>query len=599
MRQPASTPDTPARPRRLICGLAVLLLALLAAGGAAEARQQETPSASDAAAPAIAGEAAEPAVIGTVIGEVQRLLADDAAQKGATEPELEALKTYYGLSDRSPLWIDGGAVSDQARALAAEIARAADYGLEADDFPLPDLDAGGSVERLARIELALARAVLKYARFAHGGRVEGRKLGQQLTDPLPLPDPQTVLGAMATSADPAAYLRSLHPTHPQFEALRKRLAELRGGGDEREHKALPEGPVLRLGLAHAHVALLRKRLGVEGDAPERFDAGVDKAVRAFQKANGLTADGIVGPGTRRALNGGQGGEREILKLLVNLERWRWLPRDLDAEAGIHVWANIPEYRVRIVREGKVAFNERVIVGKIDKKTPVFSDKMEWIEFHPTWYIPNSIKVESILPSFRRQTSRVMERYHLRLDCGRHGRDHKAIDWTAVDIRSCSISQPPGERSVLGDFKFKFPNRHAVYMHDTPKTGLFKRTTRTFSHGCVRIDNPRRMAEVLLAHDKAMSSERVGEILAGPKRLHKEELNRAVPVHITYFTTLVDEDGAFKSLPDIYGHDRRLANVLMGKGHLLPVPAIAKRRPRVSRPRASDDSNDWRRAILQN
>jgi murein L,D-transpeptidase YcbB/YkuD len=282
-----------------------------------------------------------------------------------------------------------------------------------------------------------------------------------------------------------------------------------------------------------------------------------------------------------------------------MERWRWLPDNMGGEAGIYVWANIPEFRVRIVKGGKVAFSERVIVGKTSRQTPVFSDSMEWIEFHPTWYVPNSIKVDDIKPSLRRTTSRVMERYHLRLDCGKYGRDWKKIDWNKVDIRGCSVSQPPGARSVLGDFKFKFPNKHIVYMHDTPQKGLFNSATRTYSHGCVRIRNPRRMAEVLLEHDKGMTSSRIGEILKGPKRLHKEDLTRHVPVHMTYFTAHFDDEGVFQTRSDYYGHDRRLAQALTGKGHLLPAVAIASRRKRTRRSTSTGQETPWQAAFSAN
>ena len=308
----------------------------------------------------------------------------------------------------------------------------------------------------------------------------------------------------------------------------------------------------------------------------------------------------LAPGPAAPLNG-DAPEVQLVKILINMERWRWLPADLDGDAGIYIWANIPDYRVRIVKQGKLEFSERVIVGKTNKRTPVFSDELEWIEIHPTWYVPNSIKVEDILPSLRRPTSRVMTRYHLKLHCGRHGSDPKSIDWNSVDIRKCSISQPPGNKSVLGDFKFKFPNKHDVYMHDTPTKGLFKRATRTFSHGCVRIQNPRRMAEILLAHDKQMSSERLGEILAGPRRLHKEDLNRHVPVHITYFTAVFSDDGKFTTRPDIYGHDKRLAQVLMGKGHLMPAPPVAARTARKKKRRrpGTQAGNWWQPNYLQN
>ncbi|MDH3581794.1 MAG: L,D-transpeptidase family protein [Hyphomicrobiales bacterium] len=522
-----------------------------------------------------------------VPGGVLALLANGVATGGLRENEREALKAFYARGDAAMVWTDAQGLTATAKAAIAEIRRADEFGLDPSAFKLPDaLGPTPSPEALAKAEMQLSRAVLIYARHAGGGRVAPGKVGHQLVDAPALPEPAAVLEAVSSSDDMVAYLRSLHPSHPQFEALREKLAELRGDREQGSRVKLPDGPVLRQGMAGARVVTLRKRLGVtggEGAKGEQFDDAVTAAVKKFQRENGLTADGVVGAGTRRALNKGT-SETKILKLLVNMERWRWLADDLDGDAGIYVWANIPEFRVRIVKGDKVVFKERVIVGKTNKQTPVFSDEMEWIEFHPTWYVPNSIKKEDILPSLRRPTSKVMERYHLRLNCGRHGRDPKMIDWNTVDIRNCSISQPPGQRSVLGDFKFKFPNKHAVYMHDTPTKGLFNRQTRTFSHGCVRIRNPRRMAEILLEHDKGLTSTRVGQILAGPRSLHKEDLNRNVPVHITYFTMLFDADGTLVNSADYYGHDRRLAQALTGKGHLLPVVAAPARRKRPPRRR---------------
>ncbi len=534
----------------------------------------------------------------TIPGFVLELLGDVSANDAGGA----ALRSFYGRLNARPIWTDGKGVTGAGEAVSAEIARAGDYGLDAADFTLPSRGTADSdLEKLARIELQLSRAVLLYARHAGGGRVKPGAVGPQLRKTPPLPDPAEVLDKVSSGDDQVAFLRSLHPAHPQFEDLRQRLLELRKTKGERARTAIPAGPALRKGARHEHVELLRKRLDLtqaQGDA-RLFDKGLEEAVKKFQRSNGLSADGVVGNGTRRVLNGDT-SEAQTVKILINMERWRWLPDDLGGDAGIYVWANIPEYRVRIVKQRDIVFSERVIVGKVDKQTPVFSDKMEWIEFHPTWYVPNSIKVDDILPSLRRPTSRVMQRYHLRLNCGAHGSDPKSIDWSSVDIRKCSVSQPPGAKSVLGDFKFKFPNKHDVYMHDTPTKGLFSRTTRTFSHGCVRIRNPRRMAEILLEHDKQMSSTRVGEILGGRRALHKEDLNRHVPVHITYFTAIFDDEGVFTSRPDIYGHDRRLAQALLGKGHILPPPPVALRKARKKKRNATTASETWwQPSFLQN
>lgn len=519
----------------------------------------------------------------------------------------QAMRAFYAGSDAAPIWIDRNGPTQKARDAAKEIRNADAYGLDPQAYDLPEFGseaARGAPARpdLARFELAMTRAVLNYAHHAKAGRVHPGKVGHSLNNPESLNDPRGFLEGLASGSDIAAKLRALHSRHPQFVALRKKLAELRGAGDGVKRIQIPQGPVLRLGETHEQVVLLRELLkaGETADGKSnRFDGALKAAVIAFQKSKGLKGDGVVGAGTRRALNGDT-NERQIVRILTNMERWRWLPDNLGGEAGIFVWANIPEFRVRVVKGGEVAFSERAVVGKPGKQTPVFSDAMEWIEFHPTWYVPNSIKVADIKPSLRRTTSRVMERYHLRLDCGVYGRDWKKIDWNKVDIRGCSVSQPPGKRSVLGDFKFKFPNKHIVYMHDTPQKHLFKATTRAYSHGCVRIQNPRRMAEILLAHDKGMTSTRIGEILNGPKRLHKEELTRFVPVHMTYFTAMIDDDGTLRTYRDIYGHDPRLAQKLTGKGHLLPAPAIASRhkRKRVVR-RTTTPDTPWANALTHN
>lgn len=550
--------------------------------------------------------AAEPVIDDPVVAAVVKVLGD--RPRGADDrekAESAALAKFYKTAGRKPIWVDSKKSRPVAQTVAAEIKRANDYGLDEKAFRLPTLtETDQEAEDLARTELAMSRAALLYARHAKGGRIKPGQVGQQLHDAPVLPDPSEVLEAIASSSDSAAYLRGLHPKHPQFEMLRKKYVALRDSREKRNETRLPAGPVLRRGVAHDQVILLRKRLKVvakeeEGSkeddnetasSPRKFDETVETAVKAFQREAGLKVDGVVGAGTRKALNGDT-SERRIYQLLINMERWRWLTEDLDGDAGIYVWANIPEFRVKIIKDGKKVFNERVIVGKTDKQTPVFSDKMEWIEIHPTWYVPNSIKVGDILPSLKRRTSKVVERYHLRINCGRHGSDPTQIDWSKVNIRNCSVTQPPGKRSVLGDFKFKFPNKHAVYMHDTLSRSLFNRTTRTFSHGCLRIRNPRRMAEILLDHDKVMSSTRLGKILAGPRRLHTAKLKRHVPVHITYFTAFFDDDGKFTTRADYYGNDRRLARVLMGKGNLFPVARAAPPRKRVRKRRTTQRDRD--------
>ena len=255
--------------------------------------------------------AAEPAVERhSVVAAVLGLL-EDATPSGSKlrQNELDGLKAYYEQPRAKPIWTGDTDVSKAAHDVSSEIGRAGDYGLDPDDFKLPALEAASlNSEQLGRIELLMSKAVLRYVRHAKGGRVDPAKVGSQLQQSPPRPEPAEILTSMASHSEPAAYLRSLHPTHPQFEALRKKLAELRGAKKARAKTKVPDGPALRLGSRHPHVEALRKRLNVPvaqaGDAkkadPALFDKAVQEAVKRFQKEAGLGVDGVVGSGTRRA-----------------------------------------------------------------------------------------------------------------------------------------------------------------------------------------------------------------------------------------------------------------------------------------------------------
>lgn len=506
-----------------------------------------------------------------------------------------ALAEYYSVPDRKLLWIGENGLSDRGKAVVAEIAKADDYGLSAADYKLPNLsgfdaNAPDAVTKLADAELKISAAVIEYARDARGGRINPQSLSKNLDPSLYLPDPAEVIGFIAIRSDPAAYLRSFQPTHPQFEALRKQLIAERNGGaapapvsDKPEDTHIPPGPTLKLGVKHGHVALLRTRLDTpakEGADAYVFDQDLRDAVVAFQRAQGGKPDGMVGSGTRAMLNGGEAattavsGQQKIDLLLVNMERYRWLPHDMGA---FYVKVNIPEFKVRVNKEGEDIHETRVIVGKTHTQTPVFSDEMETIVFRPNWYVPNSIKQNEIAPYLRRgggffsagwDTS-VLRRQGLRIR-GANGRDidPDRVDWSRNDIRRYELYQPPGPSNVLGLVKFLFPNTHDVYLHDTTQKNLFSNEVRAFSHGCVRVQNPDKLATVLLGHDQDWSADRVSSAMHNGSDANPVSIKNRIPVYLTYFTAVVDENGELKQYKDLYGHDRRMTAALSGR----PIPA---------------------------
>ncbi|MCZ7595132.1 MAG: L,D-transpeptidase family protein [Hyphomicrobium sp.] len=233
-----------------------------------------------------------------------------------------------------------------------------------------------------------------------------------------------------------------------------------------------------------------------------------------------------------------------------------MPEDLGRN---HVWVNVPEFKVRVVKDRAVLLEERVIAGELDTQTPIFSEAIETIYFHPRWNVPESIKVNEIGPAIARGRRRDM----VVMRNGKVIRPSQ-INWSKADIRNYDIYQPSGPGNALGLVKFTFPNKHSVYMHDTPSKGLFDAAQRTFSHGCVRVKNPQRLAEMLLSIDKDWSADRVALLLKGEPEENGVHLDQHIPVHITYFTALVDEDGELTTAKDVYGHEKRITQALQGK-----------------------------------
>lgn len=507
----------------------------------------------------------------------------------ADKAEVEALVSFYSGRQNEPLWISGDTLSLKAKALKAEIARADDWGLDAKAFELSGTatNDNASPRELAAAEISLSLAVLKYANHARGGRIPepSEQLSSYLDRKPQLKEPSVVMSEIASAEEADAYLRGLNPQHKQFLALRKALLKLRDPGvnskGEKIIRLPADGPYLSLGKKHPDVALLRQRLDVAAEKTEDgeivdlevFDEAVMEAVKDYQRSEGLSVDGVVGTNTRASLNGGKAEVTEE-KIIANMEQWRWMPEELGE---FYVNANIPEYKIRVYRDGDAIHEERIIIGELGKQTPVFSDKMETVVFHPFWGVPNSIKVNELLPSIARGGN-ALRRHNLKLQYNGRTVDPESIDWSTADIRKFHVYQPPGGGNVLGEVKFLFPNKHQVYMHDTPTKNLFNEKQRTFSHGCMRVRDPLKLAETVLNYDKGWDMGRVQSTVDRGPENNNVSLEKPVNVHMTYFTASADEDGNVSAFRDIYGHERRITLALAGRwnainkgrDHLAPV-----------------------------
>ena len=539
---------------------------------------------------------------------VQEQLAKLTSISETPKREQEALIEYYSVPAQPLLWVDENGLTNRATAVMQEIAKADDYGLRAIDYELPEPNASSSATAALWIgsprrksKSILQSSVTRATRVAGESTLHAYP---RISSRAPLTDPSEVLNSIALRPDPAAYLRSFQPSHPQFELLRQKLLELKAQASTSQPSIIiPDGPVLKKGVEHDQVALLRKRLDMPShDLNENlFDDALDEAVRKLQTAHGVTPDGVVGTSTRRILNQEVSTDAQLAqqrRILLNMERWRWLPHDLGP---FYVNVNVPEFMARVVKEGKVIHATRVVVGTPDKQTPIFSDEMQEIVFGPYWNVPTSIKVEEIRPYLNEETpwflgggwnTSVFQRHGLRVRYGGREVDPASLNWDRVDIRNLEIFQPPGPDNVLGKIKFVFPNKHDVYMHDTTQKELFANPIRAESHGCVRVQNPEELAAVVLGYDQGWNAARVASAIDNGYDQHVA-LQHKIPVHITYFTLWVNDDGSMLSFADVYGHDARMAAALFGDSVGFDYPNSAKKERETPVPR--ENQAPWNEA----
>ncbi len=515
-----------------------------------------------------------------------------------TSAERQAAEAFYARRDHQPVFVEAGALNTQGRALLELFQNADAYGLNPVDFENPAFlapgEMAGDAMQAARADIGMTLWAIRYARHATTGRVNPASIASDITMERNVVDPSTVMTSLLASQDVSQALLAYHPPHAQFHALRQQLADLRERDAQQTVELIAEGGTIRLGDSDPRVPQLRARLGLEprlqpdpittasvarpeiqlanasaedtplSNAPaipetEPFDPNLvdealDEAIKTFQAEHNLTADGIVGPATFAALNE-QAGDL-VPHIIANMERWRWMPRDLG---DFHVIANVPEYRLWVRRDGETTFTTRTVVGRNQHRTAIFSDEMEYMAVNPYWNVPSSIARGEILPRLL-QDPGYANRGNYEVLWNGHVVDPFAINWQAAAEQGMPrIRQRPGARNALGEIKFMFPNQHAIYFHDTPSRGLFSRDQRAFSHGCVRVLDPWAFAGALLENEPDWDLARARS-LQGPRERNLI-LDRHIPVHITYFTARVDDDGRLIMARDLYGHHGRVLAAL--------------------------------------
>ncbi len=477
---------------------------------------------------------------------------------------------FYREAGYQPLWVGNDARSKARReALLKAVEDAPTHGLPAERYRLDaiaeDLRNIRSDKELGKAEVALSKLFLQYAQDVQSGLLNPREIDNGIVRELPRRDRTGLLSAFSKTS-PASFIKALPPQTPEYARLMKEKLRLKtlvakgGWGDQVRAKKLEPGD------SGEAVIALRNRLIAMGylqrSASPTYDTRMRAAVTAFQEDHGLVADGVAGQGTIGEINAT--ASKRLSQVIVAMERERWtnMPR-----GERHIWVNITDFHARIVDDGKVTFQTRSVVGHRDedRRTPEFSDVMEHMVINPTWNVPRSIATKEYLPLLQRNPYAVG---HLRL-VDRRGRvisREMVQDFTQFNERNFpfDMKQPPSRSNALGLVKFMFPNRHNIYLHDTPQKKLFGREVRAFSHGCVRLNDPFDFAYALLARQEADPEGTFQRILATGRET-QVDLEQHVPVHLVYRTAYSKAKGRMQYRIDVYGRDARIWKALERAG----------------------------------
>ena len=423
-----------------------------------------------------------------------------------------AIAAFYAGRFYAPVWVSENGLTDAGRAALTQLKRARDDGLNLSAFALPrDLGSGLDPDAIAEAETTIASALVAYAEQASGSRVPPSHVSGFIFAKPSVADPGVALAETAVAADPAERLAHFNPPQRGYRELRDELKRLDTPGVAERHP-------------HAFSADL--------DPDPLLDPQTDAAPRRIKRA--LNAH--IYPASASATFAGA-TTRQRAAILANMEMWRWEPRDMG-ERRIEV--NLADFSVAVMDGDRVIHQARVIVGKPDTPTPIFSDVMRYVLINPSWQVPDSIIKKEMMSKLGALSRRG---YEVKTVGGR-----------------LTVRQLPGDDNALGHFAFMFPNDHAIYLHDTPSKDLFDEETRAFSHGCIRVEDPQSLAVLVLGGESTgWTDERIEAAIGGKERT--VFLARPLPIHIEYFTDFIDEFGEFKERPDVYGLIRKVEVIL--------------------------------------
>ncbi len=558
--QPLDSPDLPATTGSTPPATAETTPAPAAAAAPATTAEPTT-TASAPAAPAPAAAPAAPALStadAAVVDQLRNLSSGKYDRIVGNKKDRTIVDAFYSGRDYAPLWITDGKVNERGKAVIAYLGHVDQDGLDPADYPVPNFSALSEPGDLAEAELKLDMTIITYAHHASVGRVHWSRVSGDIYYTLTAPEPADVLAAMVEAKDMAKALDAYEPRTAGYLALKAKLAEIRAGKMEAKKTPIANGAAPKVGASDDRVTLLRERLKVSGDGTT-FDKPLADAVKKYQQEHQLKVTGTLTQQTIDALNGHQ-PDKPVDIILANMERWRWMPHDLG---NTYVIVNLADFTLKVMHDGKQVWITRIVDGKPEMPTPIMQAEMKYITINPTWNVPPSIVNHEYLPALQ-QDPTVLDRMGLKVGRNPDGTVH--------------IWQPPGDHNALGRIRFNFPNKFLVYQHDTPDKYLFANDKRAYSHGCMRVQDPQKYAEVLLSlvrPNDGYTLERIKKMIdAGGEQ--DIQLPTFIPVNLTYQTAFVDDDGKLQFRDDVYGRDRQLLAILKGDDRRMADVAVERR-----------------------
>jgi murein L,D-transpeptidase YcbB/YkuD len=540
------TPLVAAARRRLV---AAFVLALLAAGGGAQTpAQPEDPVRSQIAAYVEQIRSGNPLTVG-----------------GAAIASRVVLPAFYERRGLAPAWADPATRADLLRA----IAEAEKDGLDPENYHRERLAAveqraAGDPRARADQDLLFTDALIRLGYHLVLGRVDPSRLDPNwnLRGDLGGIDPAQAVEQAIASGKLFDVIESYKPRHPLYLGLKAALADYRARAARGGWESVPDLAKLAPGASDARIPALRRRLAASDDlaataslTSELYDPELEAAVRRFQVRHGLLDDGKIGPRTMAAIN--VPIEQRIQQIRLNLERARWVLRGLEDD---FVAVNVASFRVYVVRDNQAVWTTRAVVGKLQHESPIFKSSMTHIVLNPTWTVPASIARSELLPQLRRNRGYLASKHMVLLDASGRQVDAAAVDLSRGAGFPYLIRQDPGPWNALGQAKFVFPNEHSVYLHDTPSRQLFASEARAFSHGCIRVEDPLKLAEVLLQGQEGWDRAAIDAVIASQKT-RTISLAQPLPVLVLYWTAWVNPEGELKFYEDVYHRDARVLQAL--------------------------------------